>query len=903
MAPNKSAKALEDSQGTFHQNPGHTNYICSLCVPKRDLDTTNYNFMDSEECKNHGEQVHNLTGKSLGEFGMLKSFVQRDCANLQIVHTSFLETHFMLGAPKKTQPNGQGRAGVPKRKYTRRKDVVKGQSSNIQGDNQVMNDDDDVSANSDDENEPMSDFDSATASRATTSPVNADEMSFDSQMTPLVSNGNYYEFDHSQMSYGTQMGVMHTDPEDLNSQVAFLRDNQMGNWFLEPKSLSSCYLSTSYTDGVDGQGTFSPLDSTNYYNAPPYMGSSFSNNSRFDTDVPDSLEIGSFRPGGQSLRIPSFNGGSKLTHDTSGSSTTVCLTQENAPAMSTSLASAYTGLSFSPSPLDRSQRGSLTKSIHQSFSPQTPDTLFIQRTPRIGPVYDDQSFPRSSSATNQQPTNSFQRQRLSENPQFESAISAGGDAIRAAGEARLAQSRAQQAAGIPRKYRNNGTMGIPLTAKNYAAAGMPQISSSKLRSNTKPASPRKTAGVRKNTSHSRRLKSASKKLTIDTDMLTSTFNVVRTPVVPLSDAALVNSPFPPTVARKPSARRSRVTTNGLSSNNMIIPRNDLDSAHPMNDARNVSPIIEHEPFAATMDEHNFGRPEVEFNNQFVPSNGAYVSPYQPLPQLPVYDPVVPPSTQSTAADEQFPEDFDFEKYFESYHAMNPETSASSMDRVTDLPPLPFDSITDMDPLTLESSAEEPLLFTLDSGSPPLSGNNPTVAQPSSLSIQTPVFSPDMSELMAILSPQQEQANDLDAEFTALKEKFEEEKLEAEMHNAVAAGKMVELQEEEAKLAMERAELEDKGKAATVVTEGKADVERQENDVVVVVPLSSFPSISPVIPTSTASNLTTPPFGDSDQLFFNDEFFDMLVNAGELQGDEFNTWSEFDSGIDFSFFDN
>lgn len=79
------------------------------------------------------------------------------------------------------------------------------------------------------------------------------------------------------------------------------------------------------------------------------------------------------------------------------------------------------------------------------------------------------------------------RQRLSENPSFESAVSVHGlDQIRAAGSAGLQRYHERQARGLPRAANasipiqaasppRNGTLGIPLTAANYAAAGMPNL--------------------------------------------------------------------------------------------------------------------------------------------------------------------------------------------------------------------------------------------------------------------------------------------------------------------------------------------------------------------------------------------------------------------------------------------
>ncbi|KAI9648480.1 hypothetical protein NHQ30_003114 [Ciborinia camelliae] len=78
------------------------------------------------------------------------------------------------------------------------------------------------------------------------------------------------------------------------------------------------------------------------------------------------------------------------------------------------------------------------------------------------------------------------RQRLSENPSFESAVSVHGLAkVRAAGNAGLQRYLDRQARGLPRTANanlplnispsRNGTLGLPLSAANYAAAGMPNI--------------------------------------------------------------------------------------------------------------------------------------------------------------------------------------------------------------------------------------------------------------------------------------------------------------------------------------------------------------------------------------------------------------------------------------------
>jgi hypothetical protein len=792
----------------------------------------------------------------------------------------------MLGALKKTLHNGQAGTGVPKRKYTRRGNVAVGrtaaptpenQSTNIRRGNQSINDDEEE--DSDDENDSMRNSDLFTSNRATTLPVDVDGFIYDPQMTAPVSNGVHWPFALSQLFGGEDMDVMSADPVHLDSQVAFLRDHQMSDWFLESNSLSPSNPSISYFDSVGGQGTCAfPIQQTGPNNCLPYMGSSVSNNSRVGTDNSGSLQVGSFQPGGQLLRMPSFNGFSNFSPDTSGSPTTEFLTDGNTPAMRNSPMSAYSGLSFGSSPTGGYQRDVSTTFIHQSSSPSTPDALFMQRTPRIEPVYDYHSSPRSTSATNHQSTDQFQRRRLSENPQFESAISAGGDAILAAGEARLALSRAQQAAGIPRKHRNNGTMGIPLTAKNYAAAGMPQISSSKARCNTKPAPAHRISGVRKTAANSRRSKSPRDTLTIDTDVVTGTFNV-RTPV------ASYNSPSPPTVGRKPSRRQSRVKTNGSFSNNEVISRSNSDSTHPVIDAHDISQSI-------GLEDHNLGHHNVEFN-QFAPSNSAYVSPYQPLSPLSVCVPNVSSNTQLTAADLELSEDFDFEKYFESYEAMNPETSAS-INEAIDLPPLPFDSedsTTSIELLIPESSVQD-FLSTLATSSSSLSCDGPGGAR-SPASIQAPPYSSDMSESMTVIKQQDQKVNAHDADFITPKNNFEKE--------------AVELQATNARLSMEKAELQHKEKAAVVFTEGRSDHGRQENNVVVTAPLPSVPSVSimsPIITTSTASNATTPPFNKMDQLVFSDESLDTPFDDPEGQGDCFPAWNEFDfdSEIDFTLFD-
>ncbi|KAF5871651.1 uncharacterized protein Bfra_008674 [Botrytis fragariae] len=87
------------------------------------------------------------------------------------------------------------------------------------------------------------------------------------------------------------------------------------------------------------------------------------------------------------------------------------------------------------------------------------------------------------------------RQRLSENPSFESAVSVHGLAkVQAAGNIGLQRYLDRQARGLPRTSNiplqlaptpRNGTMDLPLTAANYAAAGMPNIHVDKATRRTK----------------------------------------------------------------------------------------------------------------------------------------------------------------------------------------------------------------------------------------------------------------------------------------------------------------------------------------------------------------------------------------------------------------------------------
>ncbi|KAF7888381.1 uncharacterized protein EAF02_002922 [Botrytis sinoallii] len=87
------------------------------------------------------------------------------------------------------------------------------------------------------------------------------------------------------------------------------------------------------------------------------------------------------------------------------------------------------------------------------------------------------------------------RQRLSENPSFESAISVHGLAkVQAAGNIGLQRYLDRQARGLPRTSNiplqfaptpRNGTMDLPLTAANYVAAGMPNTNMDKVTRRTK----------------------------------------------------------------------------------------------------------------------------------------------------------------------------------------------------------------------------------------------------------------------------------------------------------------------------------------------------------------------------------------------------------------------------------
>lgn len=87
------------------------------------------------------------------------------------------------------------------------------------------------------------------------------------------------------------------------------------------------------------------------------------------------------------------------------------------------------------------------------------------------------------------------RQRLSESPSFESAVSVHGLAkVQAAGNIGLQRYLDRQARGLPRTSNiplqlgstpRNGTMDLSLTAANYAAAGMPNIHTDKATRRTK----------------------------------------------------------------------------------------------------------------------------------------------------------------------------------------------------------------------------------------------------------------------------------------------------------------------------------------------------------------------------------------------------------------------------------
>ncbi|QSZ29424.1 hypothetical protein DSL72_003938 [Monilinia vaccinii-corymbosi] len=114
-------------------------------------------------------------------------------------------------------------------------------------------------------------------------------------------------------------------------------------------------------------------------------------------------------------------------------------------------------------------------------------------TPDIGSYYDQSgnselfTLPSTTSCKKSSGSMNPLRQRLSENPSFESAVSFHGlDRVRAAGSAGLQRYLDRQARGLPRTANaslsitspspsRNGTLGLPLTAANYAAAGMPNL--------------------------------------------------------------------------------------------------------------------------------------------------------------------------------------------------------------------------------------------------------------------------------------------------------------------------------------------------------------------------------------------------------------------------------------------
>ncbi|CAD6441908.1 e22bdcbc-903e-4ce4-8f6d-bac6deebe0ff [Sclerotinia trifoliorum] len=98
------------------------------------------------------------------------------------------------------------------------------------------------------------------------------------------------------------------------------------------------------------------------------------------------------------------------------------------------------------------------------------------------------------------------RQRLSENPSFESAVSVHGLArVQAAGNVGLQRYLDRQARGLPRASNiplplassppRNSTMGLPLTAANYAAAGMPNIHVEKAVRRTKKVDRRRQVSL------------------------------------------------------------------------------------------------------------------------------------------------------------------------------------------------------------------------------------------------------------------------------------------------------------------------------------------------------------------------------------------------------------------------
>ncbi|KAB8304571.1 hypothetical protein EYC80_003950 [Monilinia laxa] len=99
------------------------------------------------------------------------------------------------------------------------------------------------------------------------------------------------------------------------------------------------------------------------------------------------------------------------------------------------------------------------------------------------------------------------RQRLSENPSFESAVSVHGlDQVRAAGNVGLQRYLDRQARGLPRTANGslpltspsaprNGTLGLPLTAANYAAAGMPNLPVEKVVRRTKKVERRRQSST------------------------------------------------------------------------------------------------------------------------------------------------------------------------------------------------------------------------------------------------------------------------------------------------------------------------------------------------------------------------------------------------------------------------
>ncbi|TGO16341.1 hypothetical protein BTUL_0029g00310 [Botrytis tulipae] len=182
------------------------------------------------------------------------------------------------------------------------------------------------------------------------------------------------------------------------------------------------------------------------------------------------------------------------------------------------------------------------------------------------------------------------RQRLSENPSFESAVSVHGLAkVQAAGNIGLQRYLDRQARGLPRTSNvplqfasnpRNGTMDLPLTAANYAAAGMPNIQVEKATRRTKKVDRRRQGSNSLNIADAASVDTFQLTNTATTNTSLNIFGVPATIFGRAPGAAYKSHAYKSIYADAPSQNQlplPELSLPGLSSADQSIINNGLDN--------------------------------------------------------------------------------------------------------------------------------------------------------------------------------------------------------------------------------------------------------------------------------------------------------------------------------------